>query len=240
MFKTFLKLYKYQQFHINLLSIIINPFYFIRKGLYKGIKQHAGKLKGKLLDFGCGSKPYQDLFTVEQYIGVDVEVSGHSHHKEEIDVYYNGKTIPFEDNYFDSVFSSEVFEHIFNLDDILSEIYRVLKKGGLALFTIPFVWDEHEIPYDFGRYSTFGIRHMMEQKGFEVLSIEKSTHFMEVWFQLWNLYLHNLIFTKNKYVNIVLNIFFIFPFTLSGIVIAAIMPKQRSLYHNSIVLARKK
>lgn len=240
MFDTFLRLYKHQQFHINLLSVFINPFYFIRRGLYRGIRQHAPKLKGKLLDFGCGSKPYRDLFSVDQYIGVDVEVSGHSHDKEEIDVYYDGKTIPFENQHFDAVFSSEVFEHVFNLDQILTEIHRVLKPGALALFTIPFVWDEHEIPYDYGRYATFGIRHMLEQKGFEILSLDKSTHFMEVWFQLWNLYLHNLVFTRNKYVNILLNILFIFPFTLTGIIVSSILPKQRGLYHNSIVLACKK
>jgi SAM-dependent methyltransferase len=171
---------------------------------------------------------------------VDIEVSGHSHYEEEIDVYYDGKTLPFSNNFFDAVFSSEVFEHIFNLDEMLKEIHRVIKPGALALFTIPFVWDEHEIPYDFGRYASFGIRHMLEQKGFEIISLEKSTHFMEVWFQLWNLYLFHLLFTRNKYINIGLNIIFICPFTLLGIILSAILPKQRGLYHNSIVLARKK
>src|SRR5258708_2808304 len=94
-----------------------NPFYFIRSALYKRIKQFAPQLQGRLLDFGCGSKPYQSLFiNATEYIGLDYESKGHSHATEHIDVMYDGKTIPFPDGHFNSVFSSEVFEHIFNLE----------------------------------------------------------------------------------------------------------------------------
>src|SRR5437773_3335923 len=106
-----------------------NAFYFIRNALYKKVKQYAPALKGRLLDFGCGSKPYQSLFAnVTEYIGVDYNSPGHSHANEQIDVFYDGKKIPFPDEYFDSVFSSEVFEHIFNLEEIIPEIKRVMKK----------------------------------------------------------------------------------------------------------------
>ena len=77
---------------------IFHPFFFIRKGLLKGIAQHAEKIQGKLLDFGCGSKPYQSLFQVDEYIGVDYENSGHTHINEQIDVFYDGKHLPFENN----------------------------------------------------------------------------------------------------------------------------------------------
>ena len=63
-----------------------------------------------MLDFGCGSKPYKNLFKVKEYVGLDTEESGHNHRNEEIDVLYNGKQIPFVDNSFDSLFSSQVFK----------------------------------------------------------------------------------------------------------------------------------
>ena len=73
--------YNYQQLYLlnmhDTVSKSFNPrlsnaFYFIRKGLYKKIKQYAPELQGKLMDFGCGSKPYQSLFTnAAEYIGVD-------------------------------------------------------------------------------------------------------------------------------------------------------------------------
>ncbi|MES2731839.1 MAG: class I SAM-dependent methyltransferase [Bacteroidota bacterium] len=235
-------IYLRQRFFINGLSLFINPFFFIRRGLLRGIRKFAPQLSGRLLDFGCGSKPYRELFSVNEYIGVDMEQTGHAHLKEElltIDVFYDGKTIPFPNNHFDSVFCSEVFEHIFNLDDMLVEINRVVKPGGMALFTVPFVWNEHEVPYDFGRYSSFGITHLMQKHGFELIELHKTTHFAEVLCQLWLLYLRDLLYTSNKYLNIGINLLFIAPFTIISLLLTAVLPKNHSLYHNNVVLARK-
>jgi ubiquinone/menaquinone biosynthesis C-methylase UbiE len=106
-----------------------HPYYFIRRGILSGIRKFAPELNGKLLDFGCGSKPYRSLFNVTEYIGLDFPNPGHDHSKEDIDVLYDGKKIPFPDNYFDAVLCSEVFEHIFNLDGTVGEINRVLRPG---------------------------------------------------------------------------------------------------------------
>ena len=61
---------------------------------------------------------------------------------------YDGKTFPFSDGEFDAVLTSEVLEHVFNPDEFLSEINRVLRDDGVLLLTVPFVWDEHEQPFD--------------------------------------------------------------------------------------------
>src|SRR5574338_1611832 len=98
---------------------ITQPNYFIRKGLLKSIEALAPQLKGRMMDFGCGQKPYKTLFSVDEYVGVDFENPGHPHLNESIDVFYDGQTLPFDNEYFDSIFSSEVFEHVFNLDEIL-------------------------------------------------------------------------------------------------------------------------
>lgn len=239
MLNKLLSYYKKQQFSPGILSVFINPFFFIRRGLYRGISKNAGMLNGSLLDFGCGSKPYKNLFNVEKYVGVDIKSEAHSHEKEPIDVYYNGKSLPFRNEQFDSVFSSEVLEHVFDIHNTLLEINRVMKINGKALFTIPFVWDEHEIPYDFGRYTEYGIRHIFNKAGFELISVEKSTHFMETLFQLWNLYLYYKFNTKNKYFNILLNIVFISPFTIAGLMISSILPRTNTLYHDNIILVKK-
>lgn len=56
----------------------------------------------------------------------------------------NGNTIPFDDTSFDLVISNQVMEHVENLDNVLSEIQRVLKPGGiiLSLFPDKGVWRE--------------------------------------------------------------------------------------------------
>lgn len=235
-----LNIYKKQLFSPNLLSLFINPFYIIRRSLYNSIKKYAPSLEGELLDFGCGEKPYKGLFTkADNYIGLDIENEAHSHEKEEIDVYYDGKTIPFNNGHFDVVFSSEVFEHIFDIEDIIKEINRVLKTGGKLFITVPFTWNEHEIPNDFGRYTSFGIRHLLEKNGFEIISLQKSGHFAAVIAQLIMLYIYELIATKNKYLNLLINSIFVAPFTILGVVISTVLPKNRSLYFNNIVLAKK-
>jgi SAM-dependent methyltransferase len=233
-------LYKNQQFIIKFYSIFLNPFFIIRRGLYKGLKKEAGLLKGRLLDFGCGSKPYRSLFTgVSEYIGLDMENEGHSHEKEMIDVYYDGKTIPFDNEYFDAVFSSEVFEHIFDIEPILAELHRILKKEGQILISVPFAWNEHEIPNDFARYTSFGLEYLLRKSGFEIISSSKTGHFAEVIAQLKILYFYDMLKTGNKYFNILVNLL-ISPFMIFGFFISSFLPKNKSLYFNNIILAKRK
>jgi len=241
MFNALNKYYNRQSFHPDFLSIFINPFYIIRKGMIRLLRRKAILLKGKMIDFGCGLKPYRELFTyVDEYVGVDIENEAHSHEKEKIDVFYDGKSIPFPDAYFDSLFSSEVFEHVFNLEEILSELNRVLKKDSLVLITVPFVWDEHEIPFDFGRYSSYGIRHLLEKAGFEVMAVEKNGNAVAVLHQLLIVYFRNLLFGGNKYLNMMINFLFLSPLTILGIISSAVLPKNKKLYFNNVVLAIKK
>lgn len=51
----------------------MNPYFFARKGLLKYILQNKNYIKGKCMDFGCGEKPYEQLFSTTEYIGVEIE-----------------------------------------------------------------------------------------------------------------------------------------------------------------------
>lgn len=229
-----------EMFIPQILGLFINPFYIIRRWLYKWIKINSQYMNWKMLDFGCGKKPYRELFVVKEYIGLDILESWHNHKNEQIDVYYDGKKIPFENESFDSIFSSEVFEHIFNIEEILSELYRVMKPDGKMLITVPFVWDEHEIPYDFARYTSFGIRYLLEKADFKIIKIEKTTNYVETIFQMWNAYVYQYVFPRNIIIKSLLIPFFITPVTILGIVIAKIMPKNKNYYHNNVVVATKR
>ena len=229
-----------QSFQPGFPAIFLNPFYFIRRPLFLNIKKLAPQLSGRLLDFGCGRKPYENLFKVHEYIGVDMEDTGHEHKNSKIDVYYDGKNIPFPDESFDAVFCSEVFEHVFNLEEIITEINRVTKRNGRILITVPFSWNEHEIPYDFARYTSFGITHLLEKNGFEVKEFRKSGNFVRVNFQLWALYFYNIINTKNAVINFALRMLFIIPINVIGNILAPLFPVNKSMYFNNVVLAVKK
>jgi SAM-dependent methyltransferase len=235
------KYYLKQSFNPGFISIFINPFYFIRKRLYNAIFQSAHLLKGRILDLGCGSKPYEQLFkNATEYIGIDIENPGHDHSKEDVDIYYDGKTIPVESDSVDGVFFSEVLEHVSNPDEIIQEFSRVLKDGGHLLLTMPFAWDEHEVPNDYQRYSSFGIKLFLEKNNFEIIKYEKTGHFTEVIAQFAIHYLRHILYTKNKYLNLLINLIFIAPFTLCGLILSFILPRIKTLYFNNIVVAKKK
>ncbi|RPD51330.1 MULTISPECIES: class I SAM-dependent methyltransferase [Chitinophagaceae] len=221
---------------------ILQPNYLIRQGLLKAFTRLSPRLKGRMLDFGCGTKPYQSLFSVDEYIGVDYENPGHSHLNEQIDVFYDGKTLPFEHAQFDSIFSSEVFEHVFNLPDILIELNRVLKRDGLLLLSCPFSFCEHEVPHDFARYTSFGIRHLLQEKGFEIVVQEKTGSTIETIHQLFSVYCYFNIFKKIEKIPVVRSAGRLFIFGVintSAKIWGKLLPRDKTLYMNNIVLCRK-
>jgi len=54
----------------------------------------------------------------------------------------------------------------------MKEIWRVLKPGGILFFTVPFLWNLHEIPYDEYRYTPFALKRHLTQSGFNEIEIK--------------------------------------------------------------------
>ena len=238
MLRTLKQIYIKEQFNPKILGLFINPFYFARKGLYQNVSKLITNLNGKLLDVGCGTKPYENICNVDEYIGLEIDDEGNRQHNY-ADVFYDGKTIPFEDKSFDSILSNQVFEHVFNPNQFLKEINRVTKVGGRFLITVPFVWDEHEQPYDYARYSSFGLKHILAENGFEIIEHRKSNNGIEVIFQLINDYLYKVIMTENAYFNLLIIILLMAPINMSGLILSKLLPRNNDLYLDNIVLAKK-
>ncbi len=225
---------------------ISHPLYYIRKGLYSKISLYAPQMSGDLLDFGCGEKPYQSLFTnVHSYTGLDYDSEGHKHTNEKIDVYYDGVTIPFEAAHFDSIFTSEVFEHVFKLPQILPELNRVLKIGGQILITCPFSWEEHEVPIDYARYTQFALKDMLEKNGFAIKTIDKNGHFLSALHQLFVLYINDhwlhkvFFFSRFTFFKKIVRQLFVPILNMLFYIVEPILPKSDQFYLNTIIIAQK-
>jgi len=149
--------------------------YVIRTAILKAIRLSLGKFKGELLDLGCGKMPYRKLIleesVVEKYIGLDIENALEYDSKVKPDFTWDGVTIPFESDTFDTVFATEVLEHCPEPKMILGEANRVLKSGGVFFFTVPFLWPLHEVPHDEFRYTPFSLQRLLAENGFDKIVI---------------------------------------------------------------------
>lgn len=230
--------YHRQMFFPGWLGVFVNPFYFARAGLCNAMTEFAPALSGRLLDVGCGSKPYRPLFKVDEYVGLDID-SETSRLRGVADYLYDGKAFPFEDASFDAVLCNQVLEHVFNPDEFLSEIRRVLKPGGKLLLTVPFVWDEHEQPYDFARYSTFGLRALFEKQGLRIVEHKKLGADTSILFQLANAYLFKVTQGLPRRLNFLLTITVMASINLSGLVARRLLPGNPDLFLDHAVLAEK-
>ncbi len=230
-----------QDFNPNGVGLLVNPFYFARRELYRAVRAFAPYLKGRLLDVGCGQKPYQSLFACTEYIGMDVEQSGHPHQAERVDVFYDGRIFPFPSASFDGAVCNQVLEHVFNPDEFLREIHRVLKPDGILLLTVPFVWDEHEQPYDYARYTAFGLRHLLQTHGFEVVEQRKTLSDARVLFQLANLFLYKISrrLRGTRLGSLLATLILNAPVNLIGSLCWRLLPQNADFYLDLALVARK-
>lgn len=230
--------YQSQQFNPGFVGLFVNPFYHARLGLYTSIADLAPRFNGSLLDVGCGRKPYLNLFSVNEYIGLEIDTPANRTNKL-ADIFYDGEVFPFPDQNFDGVVCNQVLEHVFTPDLFLSEIQRVLKPSGKLLLTVPFVWDEHEQPWDYARYSSFGLKSLLEKNGFEVIEQKKTNSDVRVLFQLLNAYLYKVLWTTEPILNLLICGIVMAPFNLLGVLFHRLLPANPDLYLDQVVLARK-
>jgi ubiquinone/menaquinone biosynthesis C-methylase UbiE len=227
-----------EKFHPTLFSLFINNNFLIRKSIKNSIIKYNNYLSGSLLDFGCGTKPYKNLFlNVDSYIGVDYQIKGREESQKTVDFFYDGKTIPFKDQEFDSILSTEVLEHVFNIEEILSELNRVLKINGQAIITTPFMWEEHEMPYDFARYTPPALEYLYQKHGFEIIHKHKTGNQIEVIFQFAINYFKNTIpkFALKQ----LLLVPFIFVFNTLGVTFSFVLPSDKTAYFNNVFVLKK-
>ncbi len=135
----------------------------------------APEASGRLLDVGCGQRPYEHLFRphVREYVGIEHEATfertNASAAERKPDLYYDGKRLPFEDASFDTVLNVKVLEHTPHPGLLVNEMSRVLKQDGVLLLSAPFQFRLHEEPHDYFRYSPHGLRTLCDAAGLEVV-----------------------------------------------------------------------
>ena len=148
-------------------------YYWERRLILESLQKLSRHARpGKLLDVGCGRKPYQPLFCdrVEAYVGVDYPVTMVNSYRQstQADAFANCLQLPFKDESFDTVLNTQVLEHVPDPKLLIAELSRVLKPGGVLILSAPMTWPLHEEPYDFYRYTTYGLRSLLQNVGLQI------------------------------------------------------------------------
>ena len=121
---------------------------------------------GRLLDAGCGTKPYTGIFAghVQRHIGLE---KGRRRYGR-ADVWGDVLALPFRDCAFDTALCNQVLEHVPEPRMAMDELARVLRPGGYLIVTAPHIWGLHEVPHDYFRFTPYGLRHLAERAGLAV------------------------------------------------------------------------
>ena len=150
--------------------------YYIRTAIFNALKNVLPYFKDELLDIGCGKMPYKKYLLehskVNNYVGLDIETALEYDTVVKPDFIWDGISMPFESNRFDCALGTEVLEHCPEPEVVLKEVYRVLKPGGIFFFTVPFLWNLHEIPHDEYRYTPFSLERHLRNSGFKYIELK--------------------------------------------------------------------
>lgn len=162
---------------------------FSRKNLYKLLNNEIQMVKQTdiILNIGSGGI-VSEKFSVlnNKLISIDVDPD------RKPDIVMDATKMNFKDNSFDIVFMIEVLEHIPDPRKAINEIYRVLKPGGRVVLSTPFIFGIHDVPYDYFRYTKYGLKVLF--KGYKNLKIQNRNSYIDSVFVL----LFRLVFEKNK------------------------------------------
>lgn len=119
----------------------------------------------RVLDAGAGEGRYRDWFRHCRYTGVDLGIGDDHWNYAGLDALADLSRLPFRDNTFDAMVNIVVLEHTRQPDRVVAELARTLKPGGRLLLVVPQLWEVHQQPHDYFRFTRYGLEWLLDQAG---------------------------------------------------------------------------
>lgn len=133
--------------------------------------------RGIFVDIGAADRWVASRLPADtQYFALDYPATSERFYGSKPDVFGDASNLPIADNCVDNIVCLQVVEHLRDPSGSLREMRRILKPGGHAWLSIPFVYPIHNEPYDFQRYTEYGLQREAAEAGFEWLGLERSHH----------------------------------------------------------------
>jgi SAM-dependent methyltransferase len=147
-----------------------------RQSILQFVREVAASLPlgAVVIDIGAGDAPYRELFDHCDYLTTDWEGSVHEQ-ASEADVIAPAHALPFADARADAALLTQMLEHVPDPGAVLREVGRTLRPGGRVFVTVPFVWELHELPYDFWRFTPASLEQLLGAAGFVEIQVEPRT-----------------------------------------------------------------
>jgi SAM-dependent methyltransferase len=126
----------------------------------------------RMLDAGAGEGNYKHHFAAQRYCGLDLGIGDNQWNYSQLDVVGDLSGMPFRDATFEACLNVVTLEHVKDPARVIREIARTLAPGGRFLLIAPFEWEEHQQPHDYFRFTRYSLAYMLDQAGFEEVSIK--------------------------------------------------------------------
>jgi SAM-dependent methyltransferase len=121
-----------------------------------------------VLDAGAGEAKHRRYFSRSRYLALDAGYGDAAWDYSGLDIRGDLETIPLRDSSVDCVLCMVVLEHTRDPKRVLLEFARVLKPGGSLVMAVPFLWEEHQIPHDYFRFTRYGVLSLFERSPFHI------------------------------------------------------------------------
>jgi len=120
-----------------------------------------------ILDVGAGRGDFSLAFLNHKYLALDIFPYP------EIDIVCDLTQVnPFDKESIDVIVLMNVLEHVYETDEFISTLVKILKPNGFLILAIPFLVKLHQEPIDYVRYTHYAITRLADINGLEVVKLQ--------------------------------------------------------------------